>query len=178
MRTSALLTTSLLTCLLTSVVAAEANPWVLYPGGNGSGAGKHIVFVTGDDARNPHGGRSEPAGDHALGILGNPDLRERPPHVGIGQSHLMSDSEQLRLIENALTPIRIRSGELRCTLDHGLELLSSQAPALRLVHGHAEPTVASSPPTRRTPSMPAVPYGISTITAPPCPPPMHADPRP
>ena len=49
MRTRSLLTTSLLTCLMTSVVAAETNPWVVYPGGKGPGAGKHIVFVTGDD---------------------------------------------------------------------------------------------------------------------------------
>ena len=49
MRPSALLTTSLLTCLMTSSVVAEAKPWVVYPGGKGPGAGKHIVFVTGDD---------------------------------------------------------------------------------------------------------------------------------
>ena len=49
MRPSALLTASLLTCLLTSSVVAEAKPWVVYPGGKGPGAGKHIVFVTGDD---------------------------------------------------------------------------------------------------------------------------------
>jgi len=49
MRPSALLTTCLLACLLTSTASAQAKPWVVYPGGKGPGAGRHIVFVTGDD---------------------------------------------------------------------------------------------------------------------------------
>lgn len=32
-----------------AIPAFAADPWVHYPGGDGPGAGKHIVFVTGDD---------------------------------------------------------------------------------------------------------------------------------
>jgi len=30
--------------------ASAADPWVVYPGGNGPGAGKHVVFVTGEES--------------------------------------------------------------------------------------------------------------------------------
>ena len=49
MRPSALLIACLLTGLLTPMASADDKPWVVYPGGKGPGAGKHIVFVTGDD---------------------------------------------------------------------------------------------------------------------------------
>jgi type 1 glutamine amidotransferase len=41
------LTIALLTAFASSAFAA--NPWVVYEGGDGPGAGKHIVIVTGDD---------------------------------------------------------------------------------------------------------------------------------
>ncbi len=49
MRSRDLLSACLLACLMTSSIFAESDPWVVYPGGEGAGAGKHIVFVTGDD---------------------------------------------------------------------------------------------------------------------------------
>jgi hypothetical protein len=36
--------------LLLTVLAAAQNPWVVYPGGDGPGKGKHIVFVTGEES--------------------------------------------------------------------------------------------------------------------------------
>ncbi len=35
--------------LLTSSISAQDDPWVVYPGGAGGGAGKHIVLIAGDE---------------------------------------------------------------------------------------------------------------------------------
>lgn len=40
---------ALLTCLAFASLARAADPWVVFEGSEGSGKGKHIVFVTGDE---------------------------------------------------------------------------------------------------------------------------------
>ena len=38
-----------LLAMLSSSISAQDDPWVVYPGGDGGGAGKHIVLIAGDE---------------------------------------------------------------------------------------------------------------------------------
>ncbi|HIG27838.1 MAG TPA: hypothetical protein EYQ50_08575 [Verrucomicrobiales bacterium] len=40
---------SIFTLIVASTIGIQAADWVVYPGGDGAGKGKHIVFVTGDE---------------------------------------------------------------------------------------------------------------------------------
>src|SRR5438067_147687 len=40
---------TLIAATIPALVQAQENPWVVYPGGEGTGKGKHIVLVSGDE---------------------------------------------------------------------------------------------------------------------------------
>ena len=76
------------------------------------------------------------------------------------ETDLTGYAQEICLRDRSLVGSGVRRGELRGTADHGVELAPCEVPFRAI--GHVAPLGAHS---------------ASMITAPPCPPPMHADPR-